>query len=230
MTTVARHRRTWQPDLYQGNLFAIDDPAVDATFSALQRTWLDPATWVDLAPHWMLGADVVFDDLADRLPWSQREVVMYDHVRPEPRLTSWWSTAAHAAEPLALLGDARAVLARRYGKHFDSIGFNLYRDGRDSVAWHGDRERFHHEDPVVAIVSVGSPRSFLLRPRGGGRSRSFAAGNGDLLVMGGACQHDWEHCVPKTARPVGPRLSMMFRHDLAGVGPRDAEQAASMRN
>ena len=91
----------------------------------------------------------------------------------------------------------RRVLSTRYAEAFDSIGFNCYRHGEDSVAWHGDRHRHTIDDPVVAIVSVGAPRPLRLRPRGGGRARSFDLGRGDLFVMGGACQHDWEHCVPK---------------------------------
>jgi alkylated DNA repair dioxygenase AlkB len=140
---------------------------------------------------------------------------MYDRLLPEPRLTSWWSTATPADEPLPVLRDARVALTARYQRPFDSIGFNLYRDGSDSVAWHADRERFEHEDPVVAIVSVGAPRTFQMRPRGGGHSQSWMLGHGDLFVMGGSCQHDWHHAVPKVAHAPGPRLSIMFRHHLA---------------
>jgi alkylated DNA repair dioxygenase AlkB len=105
----------------------------------------------------------------------------------------------------------RRVLSHRYGESFDSIGFNCYRRGDDSVAWHGDRHRKTVIDPVVAIVSVGAPRPFRLRPRGGGRSISFDLGIGDLLVMGGACQHAWQHCVPKV-RHAQPRISITYRH------------------
>jgi alkylated DNA repair dioxygenase AlkB len=105
----------------------------------------------------------------------------------------------------------RKLLSLRYAEAFDSIGFNLYRDGRDSVAWHGDRHRHVVVDPIVAIVSVGSPRPLRLRPRGGGTSLSWDLGDGDLFVMGGACQHDWEHTVPKV-RHAGPRLSITFRN------------------
>lgn len=208
------------PDLtYQGSLFAIGDPSVDESFRDLRRIMLDESSWVDVAPRWMLGADLVFGELVARLPWSQREVVMYERVLPEPRLTAWWDDARGGDEPLPVLADARQTLSRRYGRPFDSIGFNLYRDGRDSVAWHGDRERYLREDPVVAIVSVGSPRPLHLRPRvprEGVDPQQFLLGHGDLLVMGGACQHDWEHCVPKLAHAAGPRLSIMFRHGLAG--------------
>jgi alkylated DNA repair dioxygenase AlkB len=146
-------------------------------------------------------------------------VVMYHRQLPEPRLTCWWSDLAEHVEPLPVLAEARRVLTEHYAKPFDSIGFNLYRDGRDSVAWHSDRERFEHEDPVVAILSVGAARPFHVRPLGGGPSRRWSVGHGDLLVMGGACQHDWQHCVPKVAHTEGPRLSIMFRHHLADLPP-----------
>jgi alkylated DNA repair dioxygenase AlkB len=210
--------------IWQQCLFAFEEPAVDATFGRVQRTWLDDESWVDHAPGWLHGADLVLAELVAKVPWRQREVVMYDRKVAEPRLTGWWSDTSHSddpgtAVPLPVLADALSALTAQYHRPFDSIGFNLYRDGRDSVAWHADRERFHLENPVVAIVSSGTPRSFQMRPKGGGSSRSWQLAPGDLLVMGGACQHQWEHCVPKSAAVHGPRLSIMFRHHLADWSP-----------
>lgn len=215
MASVTTLPATYDPASYQASLFGIEDPWVDASCTGSMRTQLDDESWVELVPRWMRGSDIVFGELVARLRWGQREVTMYDKLVPEPRLTSWWSTASGSAEPLPVLRDARIELTRRYAKPFDTIGFNLYRDGRDSVAWHGDSERFVHEDPTVCIVSVGSPRTFQMRPRGGGASLSWLVGHGDLLVMGGRCQHQWEHCVPKAAHVPGPRLSIMFRHHLS---------------
>jgi alkylated DNA repair dioxygenase AlkB len=206
--------------IWQQCLFAFEDPAIDHAFTGVARTRLDDDSWVDYAPRWLHGADMVFAELIAGLPWQQREVTMYHRRMPEPRLTAWWSTASPEAEVLPVLGEARAALTQYYARPFDSIGFNLYRDGHDSVAWHGDRERYELEDPTVVIVSTGQPRPFHLRQRGGGASRSWQLGHGDLFVMGGSCQHDWEHCVPKVAA-AGPRLSIMFRHDLADVEVRD---------
>ena len=208
---------TYQPGTYQASLFGLDDPSCDPNFAGATRTWLDQTSWIELVPRWMRGPDLVFGELVARLQWNQREVVMYDRLLPEPRLTSWWSTMSPFDEPLPVLRDARAALTTRFQRPFDSIGFNLYRNGSDSVAWHADRERFVHEDPVVAIVSVGAPRPFQMRPRGGGHSQSWMLGHGDLFVMGGSCQHDWHHGVPKVAHAAGPRLSIMFRHHLADV-------------
>ncbi|MCU1503670.1 MAG: putative alkylated repair protein [Ilumatobacteraceae bacterium] len=210
---------------WQTSLFGGDEPAVDAEFSSLERIWLDEESWVDHASRWLSGADAVLVELAETLPWRQREVTMYQRRLPEPRLTAWWSESAPVDEPIVLLAEARSLLSARYGKPFDSIGFNLYRDGRDSVAWHSDRERFTHEDPVVVILSTGAPRPFRVRPVGGGPSRSWLLGDGDLLVMGGSCQHNWQHCVPKTSHAQGPRLSIMFRHHLADITPPAAWQA-----
>jgi alkylated DNA repair dioxygenase AlkB len=212
---------TIDPELvWQQCLFAFDAPSIDATFATVTRTWLDANTWLDFAPGWLRGANQVFSELVDLLSWHQREVIMYDRKLEEPRLTAWWTTEHETREPLPVLGEARQAFTDHYGKPFDSIGYNLYRDGHDSVAWHGDRMRLTQEDPIVAIVSTGEPRPFHLRPRGGGPSRSWNLGHGDLFVMGGACQHDWEHCVPKVAC-AGPRLSIQFRHNLATGEARD---------
>ena len=204
---------------WQGSLFGGGAPSIDDAFAHVQRHWLDETSWIDHAPTWLVGADGVCADLLHLLPWRQREVTMWERLLPEPRLTHWWDGSDGTSEALPILGQIRWAISRHYGRQFDTIGFNLYRDGRDSVAWHGDRERFTHENPVVVIVSTGAPRPFLLRARGGGPSRRFTAGHGDLLVMGGACQHDWEHCVPKVAHAAGPRISIMFRHNLAGDAP-----------
>jgi alkylated DNA repair dioxygenase AlkB len=206
--------------IWQQCLFAFEEPRVDGEFSAVTRTWLDEDSWVDYSPRWLHGADRIFAELVATLPWRQREVTMYDRRLPEPRLTAWWSTASSVSEALPVLAEARAALTAYYARPFDSIGFNLYRDGRDSVAWHADRERYNLEDPTVAIVSTGQPRPFQVRPLGGGRSRSWHLGDGDLFVMGGSCQHYWQHCVPKVAA-AGPRLSIMFRHNLADEEMRD---------
>ena len=198
---------------YQASLFGLDEPAVDVEFGGLRRIELDPFTWVDHAPTWLAGSDHVFAELVARLPWNQRQVTMYGRRLDEPRLTWWWGGPAEGPEPLPVLRAAREVLSARYGKAFDSIGCNYYRNGRDSVAWHGDRIRHRLDRPLVASVSVGAPRPFLLRARGGGPSHTFLLGQGDLFVMGGDCQHSWEHCVPKVG-VAAPRLSIMFRHDM----------------
>lgn len=123
-----------------------------------------------------------------------------------------WCVLPVSAEVLA--PEVRALAAElsgTYGRDLDHVGLNLYRDGRDSVAWHADRIGHHEKDPVVALVSLGARRPFLLRPATGGGTERFLLGQGDLLVMGGACQHRWLHAVPKV-RHAAPRLSIGFRH------------------
>ena len=205
----------------QASLFGSDEPSVDQAFSSASRSALSGSSWIEYSPGWMSGADSLFDDLMDRLEFVQRTgIAMYDRLVDEPRLTSWWSEAEADEIALPVLGEARWALAERYGRHFDSIGFNLYRDQNDSVAWHADRHRHRVTDPVVAILSVGESRPFQMRrhrdlEHGGdpGASLTWGLGHGDLLVMGGACQHEWQHCVPKRRRPTGPRMSITFRHD-----------------
>ncbi len=147
-------------------------------------------------------------ELAETAAWTQRVRPMYDAMVTEPRLVTGWGREG-LPQPLECL---RASLSHRYGLTFDSVHVNLYRSGTDSVAWHGDTVRKVLRDPLVAIVSLGEPRRFRLRPRGGGQAiGSFALGGGDLLVMGGATQHAYEHSVPKVAA-AGPRMSVTFRH------------------
>jgi alkylated DNA repair dioxygenase AlkB len=197
---------------WQGCLFGLDDPHIDHTFAAAEFVELSHGAWVEHVPRWLGGADLVFAELVARLAWRQRQVVMWGDLVHEPRLTAWWSELDGAPEALPVLAEMRTALSRRYQRSFDSIGCNLYRDGRDSVAWHRDRIR-HLDEPVVAIVSVGAPRPLLMRPHGGGPSRGWLLGQGDLFVMGGTCQHTWEHTVPKVAHAAGPRLSITYRHD-----------------
>jgi len=196
----------------QRSLFAVDEVGIDHVFEGVTRRALDATSWVDLCPSWLRGADTVFDELHERITWRTRRVPMYDREVDEPRLHGWWRDDRGVAEPLPVLATMRAVLTERYGVAFDSIGLNLYRDRHDSVAWHRDRHRRTVRQPVIGIVSVGDRRPFRLRPRGGGASVAFELGHGDLFVMGGSCQHDWEHTVPKCTAGVGPRISITFRH------------------
>ena len=198
------------PLTVQGTLLDGGDPGVDETFATLVRHRLDADSWVDHAPGWLTGATTVFDELVERVEWGQHDRWMYDRVVTEPRLRGGW-TPGDGDPPAAILPPIVDLLSRRYRVDFDSIGFNLYRDGRDSVAWHGDRIARELREPLVAIVSVGGPRGFRLRRKGGGPSREFRLGQGDLLVTGGRCQRSWQHSVPKVAS-AGARISITIRH------------------
>ena len=199
----------WQP-----SLFALDEePEIDRVFSTLRRIPLDDESWVDHAPRWVSGGDRLFEELMAGVEWEQRSRHMYDKRVLEPRLTAHWNAESGDALQPSVLEEMRQALSARYGREFDSAGFNLYRDGRDSVAWHADRIAKEIEDPIVALISLGEPRKFVLRPKGGGASRAFVPAPGDLLVTGGKTQRTWEHSVPKVAK-AGPRISIAFRHHM----------------
>jgi alkylated DNA repair dioxygenase AlkB len=194
----------WQPSLLDGMRVEVD--------VGVRRHELDRGAWVDVEPGWCANADALFAGLLVETPWNgPRQVRMYDRVVAEPRLTHRWRLDESPADLAAM---ARA-LSDRYRVEFTQVGANLYRDGADSVAWHGDRVARELPSAVVALVSLGAARPFRLRPNGGGPSLGFAPGPGDLLVMGGSCQRTWQHSVPKT-RGVGPRISVQFRHAYPG--------------
>ena len=198
-----------------------DEPALGSLGGSVRRTTLARGAWVDLRRGWLTGSGAVFERLVQRVPWRAEKRPMYDKVVAVPRLLCFYGEDAPLPDPV--LTAARAALDAYYGPElgepFRTAGLCLYRDGRDSVAWHGDTiGRGRTEDTMVAIVSLGTPRPLLLRPRvkgagevGGSRPLRFEVGHGDLLVMGGSCQRSWEHAVPKTAHATGPRISVQFR-------------------
>jgi alkylated DNA repair dioxygenase AlkB len=198
---------------FQLGLFQGQRVSVDGGFSTLRHVQLDAGAWIEHAAGWVGGSDRLFLEVLGGQRWAQRTRWMYDRRVREPRLTAWWELGAGAPLAPAILEEIRLRLCDRYGEEFDSAGFNLYRDGRDGVAWHGDRIEEEIAEPIVALVSLGEPRKFLLRRKGGGPSIAFLLGRGDLLVTGGEAQRTWEHCVPKVAR-AGPRISVGFRHGV----------------
>lgn len=202
------------PLAWQGSLFDADPPG-GLSFDRLVRHRLDERSWLDEVPCWLPDHGAVFDELLSGAPWRQRERRMYDRTVLEPRMVAGWTAAALADLPTRLAG-MRAAVSERYRVEFDSVHVNLYRDGRDGVAWHGDTNRRTLTDPLVVTVSLGERRRFLLRPgTAGPPARRFTPGAGDLLVMGGACQHEWQHTVPKEAR-AGARMSVTMRHSREG--------------
>jgi len=202
----------------QGSLLDLTDSPGPGPLDELQRTQLSGGAWVDFLPGWMRGADELFDRLAETVPWRAERRRMYERVVDVPRLLCFYAEDELLPDPL--LVQARDALDAHYaaelGEPFVSAGLCLYRDGRDSVAWHGDKiGRGSKQDTMVAIMSLGTPRSLMLRPLSGGSALRFDVGHGDLLVMGGSCQRTWQHAIPKSARPTGPRISVQFRpHDV----------------
>ncbi|MFF6990824.1 alpha-ketoglutarate-dependent dioxygenase AlkB [Streptomyces sp. NPDC010273] len=198
----------------QGSLFDQTDQLRLGPLDGIRRTALGLGAWIDVLPGWLSGADALFEELATEVPWRAERRQMYDQVVAVPRLLAFYGDDDTLPHPV--LAEARDALsayyARELGEPFATSGLCYYRDGRDSVAWHGDRiGRGAREDTMVAILSVGTPRDLLLRPVRGGESVRRPLGHGDLIVMGGSCQRTWEHCVPKTGRAAGPRISVQFR-------------------
>jgi alkylated DNA repair dioxygenase AlkB len=209
---------------FQASLFAAGgEPVPGDLGSGVRRASLAWGAWVDYRPGWLAGADTLFERLRAIVPWRAEQRPMYDRVVAVPRLLCFYRDGEVLPDPA--LAAARDALTAHYqpelGEPLVTVGLCLYRDGRDSVAWHGDTiGRGSSEDTVVAILSLGAPRAFLLRPRGAFRTAGapprtpvlrYQLGHGDLLVMGGSCQRTWEHAVPKSARATGPRISVQFR-------------------
>jgi alkylated DNA repair dioxygenase AlkB len=207
--------------LFDGPLDATGEAAepIGLTDLALtRRIPLSRGAWVDHLPGWLTGSAIVYATLEADVAWRAERRQMYDRVVDVPRLVAWFGEGEPLPHPA--LGDARAALSAHYrselGEDLVTAGLCFYRDGDDSVAWHGDTiGRGRDQDTIVAIVSLGTARPLLLRPRGGGAGHRFVLGHGDLLVMGGSCQRTWEHAVPKSRAVPGGRISVQFR--VAGV-------------
>ncbi|HSO96286.1 MAG TPA: alpha-ketoglutarate-dependent dioxygenase AlkB [Acidimicrobiia bacterium] len=192
---------------WQATLLGAEEPGVDPAVT-IARVALDETSWVDVGRGWLRGADTLLETLIATVPWRQGRRHMYGRMVDDPRLTRWYQRAETLPDPA--LGLIRASVSSRYDVPFGAVGLNCYRDGRDSVAPHRDRELRDVDDTLVAIVTLGAARPFRLRPRAGGTSLDVHPGSGDLLVMGGRSQADWEHAVPKV-RAAGTRVSISLR-------------------
>lgn len=212
--THVRYSRYTGPVLQDSLFSAGDEVLLRPVGEGLARRTLGDGAWIDVRPGWVGGAGALFLQLERLVPWKAERRPMYERIVDVPRLSCFYDDGAPLPDPA--VGAMRDALSERYrdelGERLTTVGMCLYRDGDDSVAWHGDRiGRSSQEDTVVAIVSLGATRRFLLRPRGGGPGTGLELAAGDLLVMGGSCQRTWEHSVPKSRRPVGPRISLQFR-------------------
>jgi alkylated DNA repair dioxygenase AlkB len=185
----------------------------------INRITLDETSWVEYVPGWLPGpdADELLAKLTANAAWEQRERWMVNRVVIEPRLTAEYNDLADAPDPALLQSAIR--LTEEYGVSYDGLWINFYRDHRDSTGWHGDWPTCKRSVCTVPVLSLGAPRRFLIKPRSGGRSIGITPRNGDLIVMGGRCQRDWLHSVPKQARPAGPRISVNFSSSFQATGP-----------
>jgi alkylated DNA repair dioxygenase AlkB len=189
-------------DARQPSLFAA--PAGPAR----RRVALDSTSWIELVPGWLAEPEALFACLLDAVAWAQRERRMYERMVTEPRLTAELRDLGQAPETLRAAADR---LSTQYGVRYDSLWLNLYRDGNDSTAWHGDRISCRREECTVPVLTLGATRRFLIKPRAGGASRALWPESGDLVVMGGRCQRDWVHALPKAPETPGARISVNFQ-------------------
>lgn len=199
----------------QPSLFDDGALAIDRTFASARRVPLDEHSWVEHVPGWLSGSLELFEDLLSADGWQQRDRRMYDEVVAEPRLTI--DLPDLGSGPAPMLRTIAEALSDRYDVHYDGLWMNLYRDHRDSTGWHGDAASCKRTECVVPVLSLGADRRFLLRPTTGGASTVLRPVSGDLVVMGGRCQTDWRHSVPKQAAPSGPRISVNYRASSQAV-------------
>ncbi len=170
--------------------------AVDEVFSSAARMQLDMDSWVEYVPGWLSGD-------------SELMAVLMEQVVTEPRLTAEYSVIADAPQPV--LRYLAQVLSAHYEKPYTRLWMNWYRDNNDGTDWHADRPANQLDEAVIPVLSLGAARTFLIRPAGGpGVSKAIKVHGGDLVVMGGRCQKDYEHTVPKQKQSAGARLSLNF--------------------
>ena len=183
----------------------------------VERVQLDPTSWVDVVRGFLPASQAVHDELVASVAWEQGRVFRYERWIDEPRLGSW--QAGPRRHPA--LAEAEAWISRRYRVRFDGVALAHYRNERDSVAFHRDRELRWLDDTVIGVLSLGARRPWLLRPLTGSRRPvedddmadviDLAPASGDLLVMGGRCQAAWLHAVPKVRVRTASRVSAQWR-------------------
>jgi alkylated DNA repair dioxygenase AlkB len=184
-----------------------------------ERIQLDDTSWVDVTRGWLAGADELYDALLTDVAWQTSQLFRYDHWVEERRLGASWRPGTPLPHPA--LAEAHRTLQHRYGARFAGFSMIQYRDGADGQAFHRDTDMKWLDDTVIAVLSLGARRPWLLRPRTSrydhsetkGTTHDIAPGSGDLLVMGGRCQADWEHSVPyRLSDPVATRISIQWRY------------------
>jgi alkylated DNA repair dioxygenase AlkB len=209
MTVAPRRYPRRVPDV------ATPTPHLDPA-ARVERLWLDDTSWVDVVRGWVAGTDGLAERFAALPGWSQGRLWRYERWVDEPRLGRWYD-AGRGPDPV--LVEAQRAITARYRVGFDGFSLIWYRDGRDSVAFHRDRELRHLDETLIAILTFGARRPWLLRPRSHryahdldrhGATHDLAPGDGDLLVLGGRAQADWEHAVPKHPG-AGSRISAQWR-------------------
>ena len=189
--------------------------AVDAGFGTIERIQLDETSWIDHVRGWLTGDDVLMQALMTEASWEQRSRWMFTRVVEEPRLTAEYAIIQDAPQPvLHYIAD---TLGEHYERVFTRLWMNWYRDNDDGTGWHADRPALEAEEAVIPVLSLGASRKFLIRHKRGGKSTSITAHGGDVIVMGGRCQRDYQHMVPKQKLTSGARVSLNFSSEPAAA-------------
>lgn len=179
---------------------------------------------LDFDPRWLtaMDSDALFATLRADIAWETHRIRLFGRQVDSPRLSCWIGDPGTAYTysgtrfephpwPAALLA-LRERLQQDIGVPFNSVLANLYRDGRDSMGWHSDDERELGVEPVIASLSLGAARRFVLRNRRDPDSKlALDLADGSLLLMRGQTQRHWRHALPRTAKPVGERINLTFR-------------------
>jgi alkylated DNA repair dioxygenase AlkB len=186
------------------------------------RIALTSGAWLTYDPGWLSSgeADALACALRETLPWEQRRIVLFGRAILQPRLIAWagerpyrYSGQTLPARPFdPALAEVRARVEAHTGARFNHVLVNRYRDGGDRMGYHADDEPELGRDPVLASVSLGATRRFMIAGRKSPRlRRALPLEHGSLLVMGGTFQHELRHAVPRERAPVGERINLTFR-------------------
>lgn len=167
-------------------------------------------------------ADAIFRQLVKDIPWQQDDIQVFGKIHPQPRLTALfgnegkpYSYSNIKMQPYPwtlLLQKIKSYVESVSDTNFTTVLLNQYRDGKDSNGWHADNEKELGSNPVIASVSFGAERIFQLKHNSiSGLKQNIILEHGSLLLMKGTTQHFWKHQIPKTSKPIGPRINLTFR-------------------
>lgn len=198
-------------------------PAEPLTIGAEHGNWLSLPDGDLLWWPGFLGApqaSALQQRLQAEIAWRHEQIRLFGRWHWQPRLIAWFGARDYRYSGLTLQAqDLPACLLpiqqaceQATGSPFNSLLLNRYRDGQDGMGWHADDEAELGENPVIASLSLGQSRRFVLRHRQSGEKREFLLQHGDLLVMAGAMQHHWQHALPKTQRVCAERINLTFRY------------------
>lgn len=169
-------------------------------------------------------ADNAYLTLKNGIIWEQKAITLFGRRCLQPRLQAWHGDKSYRYSGLKMeprpwtpeLLHLRTRCEQAAGTTFNSVLLNLYRDGQDSMGWHQDNEPELGSHPIIASLSLGGSRRFLLRNKQTDEKIEFLLGHGDLLIMAGSTQTHWQHSLPKTAKPCQPRINLTFRTIVTG--------------